>query len=71
MSARLTEIRCFMWRAAGKTAMAFAIPLYVIDTSFVWLSKAVTAICTVATVPIIIFYDWCVKRHNALREPRP
>jgi hypothetical protein len=68
MAKRFDNVRCFMWRAAGKSAMLVVVPLYVIDAAFVWLSKAVSAICTVLTIPSVIFYDWCVKRHNAIRS---
>jgi hypothetical protein len=71
MTARASiRIRCFLWRSAGKSVMVLAIPLYAIDASFSWLSNAVTVICAVLCMPLVIFYDWCVKRHNALHDQK-
>ena len=64
----LLKLRCFLWRVAGKSVMALAFPLFAIDTAFSWLAKSVTLICALLAAPLVIFYDWCVKRHNALRS---
>jgi hypothetical protein len=72
MAGKLTEFRCLLWRAAGKSAMLLVVPFYAIDASVTWLAEAfahlMTLLCAIAAMPLVIFYDWCVKRHNALRE---
>jgi|GEM_PF-5100942 len=65
---KLVGARCFAYRAAGKTAVVlFAWPFYAIDLAFEKLAAAVTILCALAAAPAIIFYDWCVDRHNDLR----
>lgn len=68
---RLTKaqrVRCWLWRAAGKTAIILlALPFYAFERAFSWLADAVTLLCSMAAMPAAIFYDWCVKRHNAIR----
>lgn len=64
---KLTEARCAIYRFAGNAAMIAAIPFWAIDISASWLAKHISKACTLAVVPNAIFYDWCVKRHNAIR----
>lgn len=66
------RIRCLLWRIAGKSAMLLAVPLYALDAGISWLTSAfanlVTLLCALVAMPLVTFYDWCVKRHNALHE---
>jgi len=65
---KLTEAKCIAYRVAGKTAIiAFAWPFYAIDRIFEWMAGAVTLLCAAGASPAVIFYDWCVERHNAAR----
>lgn len=64
---RWEAARCLAWRASANTAMAlFAWPFYAIDIVFEKLAAIVTILCATAAAPAILFYDWCVERHNAI-----
>lgn len=64
---RLVGLRCWLYRAAGRGGLYLAFPLFAFDAVFSWLAKAVTLLCAIVAAPSVTFYDWCVKRHNALR----
>lgn len=66
---KLVGARCFAYRAAGKIAVVlFAWPFYAIELTFEKLAAVVTILCALAAAPAVTFYDWCVKRHNAIRR---
>lgn len=68
MSEKLTKLRMVAWGTLGNSLMLLAVPFYCVDVAADWSARAISRMCKMACIPLVIGHDYCVKRDNALRR---